>query len=110
MNIYYVYGHYVNDELVYIGKGTDNRAWSSKRFNLNHQNWASERIMSNSWGNCVKILIPNLSSKEAREQEKKLIETCKPKWNSESVNHVCELCGYTTRSVQGLTSHKRHNH
>lgn len=110
MNIYYVYGHYANSELVYIGKGTDNRAWSSKRFDTDHENWAREQIMTNRWGSCVRILLPNLSSKAARAEEKKLIEAHQPKWNSECNDHICELCGYTTRSVQGLTAHKRYRH
>lgn len=111
MSIYYVYGHYLDNKLVYVGKGTNNRAWSGKRYNSDHQSWAHKQIMSNNWGNCVKILKSNLSSKEAYAEEKALIEELEPMWNSQSnKHHKCEHCGYVTETIQGLTSHKRNRH
>jgi hypothetical protein len=65
----YVYGHYRNDtnQLFYIGKGTGDRAWHTRRRNKYWNNIVKKH------GFTVKILEDGLTEEQAFETEKKLI-------------------------------------
>jgi len=74
---YYVYAHYRldNDELFYIGKGCNDRAWTKSGRNSYWQNIAAK------YGYRVEVLQKNLENDEALELEKKLISEFDPKAN-----------------------------
>lgn len=95
---------------MYIGKGTDSRAWNNKRTNQEHKHWIDEQIHLNNWGNCVQILLSDLTSSEARLKEVELILENKPIWNSEGKEYICEHCSYIAKSPAGKASHIRNNH
>lgn len=69
---FYVYGHYTADtnELFYIGKGKNRRAWSKKR-----SDWWKRKV--NKHGHTVKILHDNLTEDEAFAKEIELIAESK---------------------------------
>jgi hypothetical protein len=81
---YYVYYHIdVNTkEIVYIGKGKNNRAWD---FNLNarNQEW-NEYIKNNKID--VKLIVVDISEEEALAIEKTLIQVKNPLLNIRSSN------------------------
>ena len=106
--IYYVYCHKDGDEIVYIGKGRGNRAWSEARTNDDHTEWAT---------NCIHDSIPfvhmmstRLTSDDAFALEKELIKEIKPKWNIEHLPVTCPHCGAVYNTVGGLSSHIRSRH
>jgi len=72
---YYVYGHYLNDELVYIGKGKDNRFQSWNRGSNEHQELIKNRKIK------PKIIANNLEESISLDIESALIEKYKPKFN-----------------------------
>lgn len=76
---YYVYYHIDSDtkEILYIGKGSGDRAW---RFNKKERNplWQEYKLNNNLE---VKIIASFLSELEAFAIEKSLIETIKPRLN-----------------------------
>lgn len=71
MNNFYVYGHFTknSDDLFYIGKGKENRAYD---FQSARTFWW--RNIANKYGVTVKLLYENLTEEEALCLEKKLIE------------------------------------
>lgn len=73
---FYVYYHIDTNtkEVVYIGKGTNNRAWEF-RDNSRNEIWTNYK---NNNKLDVKIVASNLSQEEAISIEKALIETKKP--------------------------------
>tara|TARA_R110001606_G_C14935052_1_gene598462 strand:+ start:70 stop:495 length:426 start_codon:yes stop_codon:yes gene_type:complete len=74
---YYVYFHYLNDELVYIGKGTGERVnnWSSRN-DYDHSMLIAE-------GSIVSVIISNnLTSENALMIESALIKQYNPKYNT----------------------------
>ena len=81
---YYVYYHIdVNTkEIVYIGKGKNNRAWD---FNLNarNQEW-NEYIKNNKID--VKLIVVDISEEEALAIERTLIQVKNPLLNIRSSN------------------------
>lgn len=75
LQTYYVYGHYTNNELFYIGRGKEKRAW--EKYSRNSY-W--KKIVKK-YGYQVSILYQGLTLKEANEIEKELIADLKPKAN-----------------------------
>lgn len=81
---YYVYVH-VNeqDEILYIGHGSYQRAWennSSRRKNKEHSEWMTEQY-NNGSTNFVKIYQNNLTRTQARTLERMLITKYNPRFN-----------------------------
>ena len=72
---YYVYGHYLNDELVYIGKGQKNRFKEWNRINQDHSELIKNRTIK------PKILANNLEENIALDIEDALIKKHNPKFN-----------------------------
>lgn len=70
---FYIYKHYLNNELVYIGKGQNNRAWEKTRSNSEHI-IVFDQLK-------VEIFCSNLIEDEALCIEKALIKFHKPKFN-----------------------------
>ena len=66
---YYVYYHYIGNDLVYIGKGKNSRAWN---FSRRDYECASVRIICN-----------HLNEDEALVIERELIKLHKPKFNKD---------------------------
>jgi len=81
---YYVYYHInVNTkEIVYIGKGKNNRAWDF-RIGTRNQEW-SEYIKNNKID--VKLIVVDISEEEALAVEKTLIQVKNPLLNIRSSN------------------------
>jgi len=73
---YYVYYHINSEtnEIVYIGKGKNDRAW---RFNINQRNEQWHQYFENNQIE-VKIVVVDLLEEEALEIEKSLIKLKKP--------------------------------
>lgn len=65
MNIYYIYFHInpLKNEIFYVGKGKDKRAWSKSRRNKIWKN------ITNKYGYIVDIVEENLNESEALERE-----------------------------------------
>ena len=74
---YYVYFHYLNDELVYIGKGKGNRFKNWK----NRTSKEHSELIKNGLIDC-KIISNNLEEDIALDIEDALIEKHKPKFNT----------------------------
>ena len=108
MKQYYVYSHIDNEKIVYIGKGTDARAWTSKRYIQEHSDWVTECIHNDT--RFVRMIATNLEQSVAFELERNLIKELNPKWNTEGTTLKCPICKTRTRSVGGLSSHMRHYH
>jgi hypothetical protein len=81
---YYVYYHIdVNTkEIVYIGKGKNNRAWDF-RIGARNQEW-SEYIKNNKFD--VKLIVVDVSEEEALAIERTLIQVKNPLLNIKSSN------------------------
>lgn len=72
----YVYFHYLNDELVYIGKGTNERMFNwSNRTNDTHAQLIKDGVIK------VEIIANNLTDSNALMIEDLLIKEHKPKYN-----------------------------
>jgi excinuclease UvrABC nuclease subunit len=111
ISIYYVYAHIKNNEIVYIGKGINERAWSTNRVNEEHASWAQESILNGTWGSSIQILEAGLDDKKAYELERNLIKIHKPKYNSEMCKiKKCPQCNFETKSTGGFSSHMRTKH
>ena len=87
MNKYYVYAWYVEEELVYIGKGKGDRwkhgnSGTSSCFGLNELFFSDKRDLLNH-----KILECNLTEKDAYRIETELILKHKPRLNSKVLNN-----------------------
>ena len=68
---YYVYYHVMKGEIVYIGKGKNNRAWN---FSNRSQEDVKEQLE-------VRIVCNSLSEEEALAIERQLIKIHNPKYN-----------------------------
>lgn len=75
LQIYYVYGHYTNNELFYIGRGKGKRAWDKYSRNSYWKN------IVNKYGYHVYILYRGLTLEEANKTEHELIVDLNPKAN-----------------------------
>lgn len=80
---YYVYGHYLNDELVYIGKGTQNRF---KNWICRTDKEHSDLIKNNKVK--TKILANDLEELIALDIEDALITKHKPKYNANGQKEI----------------------
>jgi hypothetical protein len=85
--VYYVYVHYENGEILYVGKGSGGRAWDARpttRGNNgghnDHCGWICEKILSES--DFVKIVASRLLSSEALEIEELLKRMINPRFNT----------------------------
>lgn len=78
-NRYYVYAHINNEgEIVYVGKGSYDRAWNIKGRDTPHQEW-----MMNTLPNInILFLKEDLIEKEAFWAENEFIKQYKPKFNN----------------------------
>ena len=82
--MYYVYAH-VNPEteaLLYIGKGTDGRAWKISCRKAGHLETLENYVSEHGRGSYVRIIADDLESDEAFTIERQLIWECKPPFNS----------------------------
>lgn len=78
---YYVYGHYDNGELVYVGKGQGGRLLStSSRHNKHHSSFMYNKINDGDI-TFAKILHTKLNEQEALELEKEMIVKHQPVYN-----------------------------
>lgn len=90
-NIFYVYQHIDTDgEIVYVGKGKYDRAWTVYRNNPEHVEWLKQNLPLP----VVHIYARDLLEREALDLEKELIRTLQPKFNK----------FYTEADKQRLTS------
>ena len=83
MKDYYVYAHYDSEEIVYVGKGLESRAWAfgGKHRSELHSEFMRSRLFKGD-ASFVKILETNLTKDEAFELEELLIqEIGNPKFN-----------------------------
>lgn len=110
ISIHYVYAHIKNNEIVYIGKGKNARAWHTKRSNENHRKWIQESILNGTWGPAIKIFEAGLDSKEAVKLEKQLIKEHNPKYNTQNVDVECPHCGLKSKSAGAIASHILYKH
>jgi len=78
MDKYYVYQHLDSGSVVYVGKGSFDRAWSLKRANEEHINWMKQKLPYLD----VDIVESNLAEEDALEMERQLILKLQPKFNS----------------------------
>ena len=77
-NIYYVYQHINEDsEIVYIGKGKWDRAWSIKRRDTEHIDWIKSQLPYLKVG----FIAVNLEEQDAYKLERELIKQTMPKYN-----------------------------
>lgn len=84
MNKYYVYAHKEQDKIVYIGYGSNNRAWDcteNTRRKSEHGDWMRDQFAKGNM-HFVHFFNTSLSRKEARDIEKKLIQEYQPKHNT----------------------------
>lgn len=111
MNIYYIYFHLNDDEVVYVGKGIGGRAWSTERCKEDHIVWANKMIRKEKWASSVKIVKFDLNETSAYQLEKELIEKYQPKFNDRFIEvYECKECGFSTFSKGGMNSHIRNRH
>lgn len=80
-NIYYVYEHYDQGELVYVGKGTGGRIVATTRnANKNHNEFVKDRLNSGDLS-FAKFVATGLTEAEALDVERKLIQERQPRYN-----------------------------
>ena len=83
-NYLYIHKHPQTGEIVYVGKGSNSRAWEiSTRRNPPHREWMSELTL----GGCIPcdwvvITHRDLSSESASSLEKATINQYRPKFNT----------------------------
>ncbi len=82
--MYYVYAHInpENDGLLYIGKGTDGRAWDIYTRGRGHKETLQAYVLSHGRGSYVRIIADNLENEHALMLEKRLIHECQPPFNN----------------------------
>lgn len=98
MSDYYVYTHIcpATREVVYVGSGSNGRAWEYKSFaphpgggqkrNKYHAAWMQALVSDNlTPGEWVRIVVSGLTQEAARRVEKVLIEELRPMFNSRKV-------------------------
>jgi excinuclease UvrABC nuclease subunit len=73
----YVYVHNSEDAVVYVGKGSGDRAWRTQNRSEKHKTWMLARLPDLA----VSIVAKGLSSAEALSLERCLIEEHKPEYN-----------------------------
>jgi hypothetical protein len=76
-DIYYVYKHLDNGNIVYIGMGSFDRAWSLKRKDKEHIEWLKSKLPLID----IVFVATGLPRDEALAIEKDLIKEFKPKFN-----------------------------
>lgn len=78
---YYVYGHYDQDELVYIGYGRGGRVAKSEGRSMDHKKWMEKAIVNKD--DFYSFFLKDASRKDARALEKKLIKESNTRFNKE---------------------------
>lgn len=88
LNEFYVYGHYRNDtnQLFYVGKGKDRRAYAKKNRN---KHWT---LIADKYGYTVYFFYKDLSEKEAYDLEKAVIADTAPEANYAPGGPICGTC------------------
>ena len=76
MKVFYVYWHTINDEIVYVGKGTGDRAWSTNR----SQTWI-DAMESIDYDYQVDIVKTYFDEDAAYRHEAQLIKELNPRLN-----------------------------
>ena len=81
-DLFYVYAHYIDRELIYIGKGTGKRAWEVNA-SCRNQLWWDRIITAMEDGDTheVRIIAAGLEEDEAFAIERELITIRKPSCN-----------------------------
>lgn len=85
MKVFYVYWHTINDEIVYVGKGTGDRAWSTNR----SQTWI-DTMESIDYDYQVDIVKTYFDEDAAYQHEAQLIKELNPRLNI-SEGHTSKL-------------------
>ena len=82
--MYYVYAHVdpVTEEVLYIGKGTDGRAWMISRRGTGHSEYLYEFVSDHGRGSYVRIIADEMEHEDALILEKGLIALNQPGLNS----------------------------
>ena len=83
MDISYVYAHYDNGELVYLGKGKNGRAWTTCSRGKEHEEWMREKLPELD----VRFIAKNLDANTARDLEKSMLKVLHPRWNRYHTNN-----------------------
>lgn len=81
--MYYVYAHVdpKTEEVLYIGKGTDSRAWCIQSRGPGHQEYLESFVRDHGRGSYVRIIFDHLDESEALILEKGLICMNQPSLN-----------------------------
>ena len=77
MNNYYIYKHVEGDEIVYIGLGQNERAWSNHNRGREHKEW----LKSTDPFETVQAIERGLTAEQAVIKERELILKHQPKYN-----------------------------
>ena len=82
--MYYIYAHVhpITEELLYVGKGTDARAWSIKDRGCGHHEILEALIEDYGRGSYVRIVADDLEEDNALSIEKGLIALNQPSMNT----------------------------
>lgn len=77
--LHYVYQHYENDEVVYVGMGTGGRCWDThgSRRNSEHKAWMLSQLPYLKYS----IVFTSTDRNEVLSWERKLIKELNPKFN-----------------------------
>ena len=77
---FYIYAHYDENEIVYIGKGNGGRAWTTSGRDAPHKHFMEERL-NDGKAEFVKILETGLHHNQVVELEELVIKTMQPRYN-----------------------------
>lgn len=77
---FYVYCHNDGDSLVYVGKGSEGRAWACTGRKGNHKPFMDTRL-NNGDQSFVNIIATNLTEQDAYELEELIIKEAQPIYN-----------------------------
>lgn len=81
-DLFYVYAHYIDQELIYIGKGKGGRAWEVKSSSRNDEWWSRIiKAMEDGVIHNVRIIAAGLEEEEALAIERELIRIRRPSCN-----------------------------
>ena len=82
--MYYVYAHVdpITEELLYIGKGKDGRAWGISSRKPGHEEYLEGFVRDHGRGSYVRIIVDHLDESEAFILEKGMIAMNQPSLNS----------------------------
>ena len=76
-NNYYIYKHVEGDDIVYIGLGQNERAWSNHNRGKEHKEW----LKSTNFFDSIQAIECGLNAEQAVIKERELILEHQPKYN-----------------------------